>query len=157
MAGATTDFRVELDESVCEANGVAALVYMLLEQKAEWPRSQEFARQAVLLKPVRLRLTDTGEGCTVESAAGRLRVTADVRGRCATEVTAESSHIADVTQLRLLGRALIAGPFRGTPFWNVARGLLNRRIRIKGLLAHYRNALRFLWLINIRHRPRRVT
>jgi hypothetical protein len=55
-----------------------------------------------------------------------------------------------VTQLRLAGRALITGPLRSGQFWQLLRDIALRRVVIKGLLSHYANTMRFLWLVNVR-------
>lgn len=146
---AATGFGVELDETSGEANGAAYLVHMLLTQQAEADRSGRFACQARRLKPVKLALSDIGQECSVSAFSGGLRVTSEIRGRHATSVRAESRHVLDVTQLRLAGRALITGPLRDRRFWGVVGDLARRKIVIQGLISHYLNTMRFLWLINV--------
>jgi hypothetical protein len=144
-----TGFAVELDETAGEANGAAYLVHMLLTQQAEADRSGRFARQARRLKPVQLALSDTGEDCSVSATPGGLRVTSEVQGRHPTAVRAESRHVLDVTQLRLAGRALITGPLRDRKFWGLLGDIARRRVVIRGLITHYVNTMRFLWLVNV--------
>jgi len=146
-------FAVLLDETFDEANGAAYLVHMLLLQQEEADGSGAFARQARRLRPVRLRLTDTGEECSVAASSAGLVVSSDVRGRYATSIAAESRHVIDVTQVRLLGRFVLAGPFRDAKFLGLVRDILVRKVRIGGLLTHYLNTMRFLWLVNVRREP----
>lgn len=143
-------FDVDLDEDSGEANGAAYLVHMLLTQQASADRSGRFAREARRLRPVRLSLCDTNEECSVSTAPNGLRVTDRTEGRHATWVRAESRHVLDVTQLRLLGRALIIGPLGDGTFWRLLRDIALRRVVIKGLIFHYLNTMRFLWLVNVR-------
>ena len=141
---------IELDETRGEANGAAYLVHMLLAQQAAADQSGAFRRQAVQLKPVQLYLEDTGEGCAVVPTAEGLRVTADADGRPATAIRAASHHVIDVTQVRLLGRVLITGPLGEERFWRLLGDIARRRVVIKGLIRHYANTMRFLWLVNVR-------
>jgi hypothetical protein len=123
---------------------------MLLTQQAEADTSGRFAHEARRLKPVKLFLTDTGEGCSVAPAPGGLLVTSKGEGRHPTFVLAESRHVLDVTQVRLAGRILITGPLRDKKFWRLLRDIASRKVVIKGLLSHYANTMRFLWLVNVR-------
>jgi hypothetical protein len=141
---------VDLDETSGEANGAAYLVHMLLHQRCVKDDGACLAASVGRLKPVHLTLVDTGDSCTVQSSPTGLRVTSGLCGRPATVVMAESGHIVAVTQLRLLGRVLISGPFRDRKFWQVIGDLIRRRLRVKGLLGHYLNTMRFLHLVNVR-------
>ncbi len=140
---------VELDDTE-ESNGAAYLVHMLLSQQAGAEPSGRFVRQARRLKPVRLALYDTGEECAVSATAQGLRVTNDTHGHYATSIRAASRHVLDVTQVRLAGRALITGPLGDRKFWGLLRDIAFRKVVIKGLLSHYSNTMRFLWLVNVR-------
>lgn len=135
-----------------DSNGAAYLVHMLLSQQAEADSSGRFAAEAGRLRPVKLFLTDTGEGCAVTPGPGGLIVTDEVNGAYATSIEAESRHLLDVPQLRLAGRYLITGPLRGPRLWSLLRDIAGRKVVIKGLLRHYANTMRFLWLINVRDR-----
>lgn len=147
---AATQFGVELDESTGEANGAAYLVHMLLTQQADADATGRFAKEARRLKPVKLRLTDTGEECAVSSSPAGLRVSSQPEGRYPTSVSAESRHVIDVTKIRLAGRVLITGPLRDKAFWALLRDIATRKVVIKGLISHYANTHRFLWLVNVR-------
>lgn len=149
VSGAT-GFGVELDESTGEANGAAYLVHMLLTQQADADASGRFAREARRLKPVKLRLTDTEEECAVSSSPPGLRVTSHPQGRYPTSIRAESRHVIDVTKIRLAGRVMITGPLRDKKFWALLKDIATRKVVIKGLISHYPNTLRFLWLVNVR-------
>lgn len=149
QVGDATGFQVELDETT-PSNGAAYLVHMLLTQQAEGDGTGRFAREALRLKPVRLELTDTEEQCAVLPYPGGLKVTADVSGHYPTGIRAESRHVIDVTQLRLAGRALITGPLRSPKFWGLLGDIATRKVVIKGLISHYVNTMRFLWLVNVR-------
>lgn len=142
------DWAVDLDESK-ESNGAAYLVHMLLTQQSEADPTA-FAKQARRLKPVKLSLRDTGEACSITASPTGLMVANDVDGRFATAVAAESRHVLDVTQVRLAGRFLITGPLGDQMFWGLLRDIATRNVVIKGLLVHYVNTLRFLWLVNVR-------
>ena len=135
-----------------DANGAAYLVHMLLAQQAEGDATGRYAAEARRLRPVRLFLTDTGEGCAVTPGPDGLVVTDEGRAPYATEITAESRHLLDVPQLRLAGRYLITGPLRGPRLWSLLRDIATRKVVIKGLIRHYANTMRFLWLINVRDR-----
>jgi|GEM_PF-4659926 len=135
-----------------DANGAAYLVHMLLSQQAESDTSGRFAREAARLRPVKLHLSDTGESCAVTAGPGGLVVTDRVDGAYTTAIDAESRHLLDVPQLRLAGRFLITGPLRGPRLWSLLRDITGRRVVIKGLIRHYLNTMRFLWLINVRDR-----
>jgi hypothetical protein len=148
--GGVTGFEVELDETSGEANGAAYLVHMLLTQQAEADLSGRFAREARRLKPVKLSLRDTGEDCSVAAFPGGLLIADYSEGRYATSIRAESRHVIDVTQVRLAGRALITGPLGDRRFWGLLRDIAVRRVVIKGLVSHYANTMRFLWLVNVR-------
>lgn len=148
--GGVTRFEVELDEASGEANGAAYLVHMLLSQQAEADESGRFAREARRLKPVRLSLRDTGEECGVSAVSGGLMVTSDIQRRYATAIRAESRHVIDVSQLKLAGRAVIIGPVGSAKFWNLLKDIVTRKVVIKGLVSHYVNTMRFLWLVNLR-------
>lgn len=151
QAGGATRCAVELDEASGEANGAAYLVHMLLSQQAEGDASGRFARSAARLKPVRLFLTDTGEGCVVQPAGHReLRVTGPDASEAATAISARSGHVIDVTQLRLAGNFLIVGPVSKAWFWALLRDIALRRVVIRGLFLHYFNTMRFLSLVNVR-------
>ena len=140
---------VLLDEG--GSNGAAYLVHMLLTQQAEADSSGRFAAAARRLQPVKLALSDTGESCVVAACPEGLKVTGGANGTgYANEITAESRHVIDVTQLRLAGQFLITGPLRGKPFQTVVKDMLGRKLRIGGLVRHYGNAMRFLWLVNVR-------
>ncbi|MEW6470785.1 MAG: hypothetical protein AB1679_00765 [Actinomycetota bacterium] len=141
---------VTLDERSGEANGAAYLVHMLLTQQAEADQSGRFAREAERLKPVKIFLTDTEEACAVSSVSGGLRITSDLEGRYPTFIRAESRHVIDVTKIRLAGRVLITGPLRDKKFWGLLGDIATRKVVIKGLISHYVNTLRFLWLVNVR-------
>jgi hypothetical protein len=152
QGGGATGFEVELDETHGESNGAAYLVHMLLIQQAEADTSGRFAREAVRLKPVKLELRDTGEACAVSAGPQGLRITSHLNNgeKFPTAISAESRHVIDVTQVRLAGRALITGPLRDKKFWGLLRDIATRKVVIKGLLSHYANTLRFLWLVNVR-------
>jgi hypothetical protein len=142
-------FVVELEDGE-ESNGAAYLIHMLMTQQAEADATGRFAQQARRLKPVKLSLRDTGEECSVSASPVGLRIANDTEGRYLTAVRAKSRHIIDVTQLRLAGRALITGPLRSKKFWGLLRDIALRRVVIRGLLFHYVNTMRFLWLVNVR-------
>ena len=148
----TATFEVELDETHGESNGAAYLVHMLLSQQAEADISGRFAKEALRLKPVKLTLSDTVEECSVSATPKGLTITSYLHAgdRYATAIKAESRHVIDVTQVRLGGRALITGPLGDKKFWNLLKDIATRQIVIKGLLTHYVNTLRFLWLVNVR-------
>jgi hypothetical protein len=148
--GKASPFVVTLDEPSGEANGAAYLVHMLLSQQAAADPTGRFAREAQRLKPVKLSLSDTAEACSVAPFDGGIRVSTDVRGRYPTGICAESRHIIDVTQLRLAGHAFITGPLSDRKFWGLVRDIVLRRVVIKGLISHYINTMRFLWLVNVR-------
>ena len=95
-----------------------------------------------------LRLRDTGEGCRVEIKDGRLVVSSQDSGSAANVITAESRHILVITKLRLLGR-MVVGPL-DRDMWRLVTDVLSGRVRIKGLVRHYGNAMRFLRLVNVR-------
>ncbi|MDQ1505364.1 MAG: hypothetical protein QOD57_3091 [Actinomycetota bacterium] len=135
-----------------DSNGAACLVHMLLSQQADGDTTGRFAREAARLRPVKLVLTDTQEACAVVAGPGGLTVTDRVDGRYATAIEAASRHLLDVPQLRLAGRFLITGPLRGPRLWSLLRDIAARRVVIGGLLRHYANTMRFLWLINVRGR-----
>ena len=140
---------VLLDEG--GSNGAAYLVHMLLTQQAESDTTGRFAATARRLQPVKLALSDTGESCTVAGCPEGLKVTGETNGAVyANVITAESRHVLDVTQLRLAGQFLITGPVRGKPFQTVVKDMAARKLRIGGLVRHYANAMRFLWLVNVR-------
>jgi hypothetical protein len=147
----TTTFEVELAEGD-ESNGAAYLVHMLLMQQGQADTTGRFALEARRLKPVRLSLHDTGEECSVAACPRGLRVTNDTTGCHPTSIRAESRHVIDVTQLRLAGRGLITGPVTDKKLWGLLRDLTGRRIVIEGLVSHYVNTMRFLWLINVRRK-----
>ena len=142
---------VVLDETGGEANGAAYLVHMLLTQKAEADRTGRFAREATRLGSVGLFLRDTGEGAVVARGPEGLIVSSGVQGAHPTRVTAESRHVIDVTKVALAGRYLIVGPLTDRNFWGLVGDLVRRRVVIKGLLTHYLNTMRFLWLVNLRN------
>jgi hypothetical protein len=124
---------------------------MLLTQQAEADTTGRFAETARRLQPVKLELSDTGESCAVAGCAEGLKVTGEANGRAyANVITAESRHVLDVTQLRLAGQLLITGPVGGKPFQTVVKDMAARKLRIRGLVRHYANAMRFLWLVNVR-------
>jgi hypothetical protein len=148
--GGATKFEVQLDETSGESNGAAYLVHMLLSQQIDLDKTGRFPDQALRLKPVKLTLSDTGESCAVVAFDGGLRVTTALTGRYPTAVTAESRHVIDVTKLRLAGRFLITGPLRDKAFWHLLGDIATRKVIIKGLLTHYLNTLRFLWVVNLR-------
>jgi hypothetical protein len=135
-----------------DANGAAYLVHMLLTQQAEADASGRFAREALRLKPVRLLLTDTSEECAIVPGDSGLVVTDQVTGSFPTAIRAESRHLLDVPQLRLAGRFLITGPLRGPRLWGLLADLARRKVVIGGLVSHYLNTMRFLWLINLGER-----
>jgi hypothetical protein len=141
-------FEILLDEG--EGNGAAYLVHMLLTQQAEGDTSGQFVATARKLQPVKLELSDTGEACSVSPVREGLKVSADVQGPFANVIRAESRHVLDVTQLRLAGQVLITGPLRAKPFQTVVRDMASRKLQIGGLVRHYANAMRFLWLVNVR-------
>ena len=143
-------FEVQLDEDSGEANGAAYLLHMLLSQQQEADGSGGFALQARRLKPVHLTLADTGESCVVFAADDGLLVSSSATTRAATSIRAESRHLIDVTQLRLAGRLAITGPLGDRKFRGTVADILRHRLVIKGLIVHYLNTMRFLWLVNIR-------
>ncbi|HVW31977.1 MAG TPA: hypothetical protein VHL53_05520 [Acidimicrobiia bacterium] len=145
MAG----YEIILDEN--GSNGAAYLVHMLLTQQAEADDSGRFAATARRLQPVKLELTDTGESCVVAGGPDGLKVTGGSNGQgYANVIRAESHHVLDVTQLRLAGQHLITGPLKAEQFQTVVKDMAARRLRIGGLFRHYGNAMRFLWLVNVR-------
>ena len=132
-------------------NGAAYLVHMLLTQQAEADGSGRFAATARRLQPVKLELSDTGETCVVAGCPEGLRVTGGGDdGGYANVISAESRHVLDVTQLRLAGQYLITGPIKAKQFQTVVKDMAARKLRIGGLVRHYNNAMRFLWLVNVR-------
>jgi hypothetical protein len=140
---------VILDEQ--GSNGAAYLVHMLLTQQAEADASGRFAATARRLQPVKLVLSDTGETCIVAGGPDGLTVTGGSNGAgYANVITAESRHVLDVTQLRLAGQYLITGPLKARQFQTVMKDMAARKLRIGGLIRHYGNAMRFLWLVNVR-------
>ena len=148
--GGATDFEVELDESSGEANGAAYLVHMLLSQQIDLDKTGRFPKEAVRLKPVKLTLSDTGESCAVVPSAKGLKITTQFSGKYPTAITAESRHVIDVTKLRLADRYLITGPLKDRSFWALLGDIAKRKVVIKGLLSHYANTMRFLWVVNLR-------
>lgn len=148
--GGATDFEVELDESSGEANGAAYLVHMLLSQQIDLDKTGRFPKEAVRLKPVKLTLSDTGESCAVVPSEKGLKITTGFSGKYATAITAESRHVIDVTKLRLADRYLITGPLKDSSFWGLLGDIAKRKVVIKGLLSHYANTMRFLWVVNLR-------
>jgi len=133
------------------SNGAAYLVHMLLTQQAEADATGRFAATARRLQPVKLELTDTGETCVVAGCPEGLRVMGGSNGASyANTITAESRHVLDVTQLRLAGQYLIIGPVKAKQFQTVVKDMAARKLRIGGLVRHYGNAMRFLWLVNVR-------
>ncbi|MGH8998987.1 MAG: hypothetical protein ACRDY7_06295, partial [Acidimicrobiia bacterium] len=112
---------------------------MLLAQQADTDSSGRFAREARRLKPVKLRLTDTGEECAIVPAPDGLLVTDRVTRSHPTRIAAESRHLLEVPQLRLAGRLLITGPLRGPRLWGLLGDIARRRLVIGGLVTHYLN------------------
>jgi hypothetical protein len=150
QVGGATDFEVQLDESAGESNGAAYLVHMLLSQQIDLDKTGRFPTEAGRLKPVKLTLSDTGESCAVVPFEGGLKVMTVLSGKYPTAITAESRHVIDVTKLRLADRYLITGPLKDRQFWALLGDIAKRKVVIKGLLSHYVNTMRFLWVVNLR-------
>ena len=144
-----TTCEVTLDETDGEANGAAYLVHMLLSQKAEADKTGGFAKEAARLRPVGIWLTDTEEGAVVKATPGGLVVESGLNGHNTTTVTATSNHVIVVTKLALLGRFAIFGPPRSKEFKMLIKDLVSRKVVVKGLISHYLNTRRFLWLVNL--------
>ena len=47
---------------------------------------------------------------------------------------------------------LITGPLRDQKFQGLVRDIVRRKVVIRGLVFHYANTMRFLWLVNL-NRP----
>lgn len=148
-AGSTTgsSYTVSLYDGD-DANGVASIVGMLLQQNLDnYPRRVRIARR--MARPVTICSTDTDSACTIVFGTEEAVVFNDVVGRPAVTVIATVDQILDVSQLQMKAGGLLPVGFFTKRGLGVLGQILRHRLIVKGLLTHTLSSLRTIALLSV--------
>lgn len=143
----TQGYRFELSEGD-EANGLASILAMLLEQNLEkYPDRIAIARR--MPRPVAIYSTDTATTATIVFGNDAATVYNGVVGRPSVTVMASVDQITHVSQLKMSGAGLLPVGFLTKRGLHVLGEILTHRLVVKGLLTHTATALRFIALVSV--------
>jgi hypothetical protein len=130
-----------------QANGLANLLNMLLSQNlASNPEKQNLARK--MNCSIGLYTTDTDQHCTLVFGRDKLNIKNGLVKPVRVQVSANTSHLIDVSQLKVVGGWFPSGFFtkRG---WQIIKEILAGRLKVKGLVTHLLTVIRFISLVSI--------
>ena len=131
-----------------DANGVASIVGVLIEQNIEnFPNRIKIARR--IPRPVTVFTTDTDAACTVVFGTNEAVVYNDVLGRPSVTVIATVDQILDVSQLEMRAGGLLPVGFFTQRGMTVLGNILSHKLVVKGLLTHTLTSLRFIALVSV--------
>jgi hypothetical protein len=131
-----------------DANGVASIVGVLIEQNIEnFPNRIKIARR--IPRPVTVFTTDTDAACTVVFGTNEAVVYNDVLGRPSVTVIATVDQILDVSQLEMRAGGLLPVGFFTKRGMSVLGNILSHKLVVKGLLTHTLTSLRFIALVSV--------
>ena len=131
-----------------DANGVAGIVGMLLEQNLDnFPSRVKFARR--ISRPVAIYSTDTDTACTIVFGSDEAIVYNDIVGKPAVTVMATVDQILDVSQLPMKAGGLVPVGFFTGRGMSVLGQILQHKLVVKGLLTHTVTALRTIALVSV--------
>ena len=130
-----------------QANGLANLLNMLLSQNlASNPEKQKLAQK--MNCSIGLYTNDTEQHCTLVFGRDKLSIMNGQVKPVRVMLSANTSHLIDVTQLKVIGGWLPLGFFtkRG---WQTIKEILARRLIVKGLVIHFFTVISFISLVSI--------
>lgn len=131
-----------------DANGVASIVGMLLQQNLEnFPERIKIARR--MSRPVTIYSTDTDSACTIVFGTDEAVVFNDVVGRPSVTVMATVDQILDVSQLEMKAGGLLPVGFFTKRGMSVLASILKHQLVVKGLLTHTLSSLRTIALVSV--------
>jgi hypothetical protein len=130
-----------------EPNDMAKALVALLNQNVDrWPTRGRTARR--IPRPVVVHDTDTDTAATVAFERDRATVYNDLAGRPSIIVAADTDRLRHLCRLRVAAGGLPPVGLGSGHGRHVIGQILNRQIRIKGLLCHLVTALQFLSLMS---------
>ena len=131
-----------------DANGVADIVGMLLEQNFEnFPSRIDVARK--ISRPITVYSTDTDSTCTIVFGTDEAVIYNDVVGAPIVTVIATVDQILDVSQLQMKAGGLVPVGFFTKRGFRVLGAILAHKLVVKGLLTHTLTSLRTIALVSV--------
>lgn len=131
-----------------EANGVANIVAMLLDQNLNnYPQRIQAARR--IARPITIYSTDTDSACTIIFGADHAVVYNDIVGDAIVTIMATVDQILDTSQLKMKAGGLLPVGFFTKRGLGVLGAIAGRKMIVKGLITHPITALRVIALVSV--------